>query len=281
MTVALPNDRGAGGIHRPEGLPEPVRLLLHTIEWRTRFAMQVVRRAVGLAEQRQFGVQSLSDGLTFVLPGIESESVFTYGICDGLLAGGLRSAIRVFNWGLPFPGGFLGNLTRLDRNRRRGVDLAKQIMAYQDEYPGRPVRIIGHSGGCGVAVFAAEALPAERSVHSLVLLSGALSPMYDLSRALARVRRGILATYSHKDHLVLGWGTRLFGTTDRRFCPASGCVGFQVPRDGEADGELYRKLTQIQWHPGMIKECSHWGGHITSACEEFLVSHISPWLNGE
>lgn len=247
--------------------------------WRWRFISNTATRAMGMCQPRTFCEAEVAEGMTFVLPGIESESVFTYGICDGLVNGGLRGGMRVFNWGLPFPGGYLANLTRLDRNRRRAADLAAAIMAYQDRYPEKPVWLVAHSGGCGVAIFAAEALPADRQIEGIVLLSGALSPTYDLRTALARTRRGILNSYSCKDELVLRWGTSFFGTTDRNFCPACGYAGFQIPENlSDDDRRLYGKLRQVAWRRDMADECRHWGGHITSANGQYMARYITPWM---
>ena len=58
---------------------------------------------LGLAERRKFHPDAIATGLTLVLPGIESESIMTYGICDGLVDGGIAGAVKVFDWGLPFP----------------------------------------------------------------------------------------------------------------------------------------------------------------------------------
>ncbi len=196
---------------------------------RLKFAELWVSRGLGLIQPRTLDAALLEKGLTLVLPGIESESVFTYGMCDGLQAGGVEGAIRVFNWGLPFPGGYLANLTRIDRNRRRAKDIADEIVKYQDAYPGRPVHLVAQSGGAGIAVFAAEALPEGRTVDGVVLLGGALSPGYNLARALAKCRKGILNSHSCKDSVILNFGTRLFGTTDRQFTRAAGCVGFTEP----------------------------------------------------
>lgn len=256
-------------------LGELWRLGRANLAWRTRFLWLFWRRAVGIIPPRRFSTAHLAQGLTFVLPGIEAESVFTYGMCDGLLAGGIAGAIRVFNWGMPFPGGYLGNLCHYSRNRRRAGDLAAQIIAYQDAYPDRPVHVVAHSGGAGIAVFAVEALPADRSIQGLVLLNGALSPTYDLSGALARTERGILNSYSCRDRLVLDWGTRFFGTTDRKFVRACGSVGFARP--ASADATLYEKLHQFCWTPEMAHS-AHLGGHVTSCTEGFLEHYIAPWL---
>lgn len=283
MTLAL----GRPTTSQPEEIcakPTPwvvtqYRRAINSIIWRYRFISNWTTRAMGMCEPRTFSQEEIAEGMTFVLPGIESESVFTYGICDGLLEGGLRGAVRVFNWGLPFPGGYLANLTRVDRNKKRAADLAAAIMRYQDEFPDKPVWLVAHSGGCGVAVFAAEALPADRKIEGIVLLAGAISPTYDLRKALSRTHRGILNNYSCKDEMVLRWGTSFFGTTDRQFCPACGYAGFTIPDHlSSEDRQLYAKLKQIAWQKEMADTCRHWGGHITSASGVYMARHVAPWM---
>jgi pimeloyl-ACP methyl ester carboxylesterase len=249
---------------------------------RTRFAALWVQRGLGLIQPRTLDAALLDQGMTFVLPGIESESIFTYGMCDGLQDGGVEGAIRVFNWGLPFPGGYLANLTRVDRNHRRGLDLAQEIVRYQDAYPGRPVHLVAQSGGAGVAVFAAEHLPEGRTIDGIVLLGGALSPTYNLSKALTKSRKGVLNSYSPRDYVILNWGTSVFGTTDRQFVPACGCVGFSEPAELTAEEQLlYReKLAQLAWRQEMADTCHNWGGHISSGGEAYLARYIAPWVRG-
>jgi pimeloyl-ACP methyl ester carboxylesterase len=280
-SLVLPRNRS-----RPSNKPSlnrrAKRRLLQVREFatlRTRFAAQWVNRGLGFVQPRTLNPALLDQGLTLVLPGIESESVFTYGMCDGLADGGVPGQIRVFNWGLPFPGGYLANLTRIDRNRRRAIDIAHEITKYQDAFPDRPVHVVAQSGGAGLAIFAAEALPQNRQIDGIVLLGGALSPTYNLAKAMRKTRKGILNSYSSKDALVLRWGTRLFGTIDRQFTPACGCVGFSIP-DSLTDDErrLYdQKLHQLPWCLDMI-DCHHLGGHLSSGSQAFLARKIAPWL---
>ena len=276
----------AGSIHIPAfpKVPRRAKYLWYTLRGeatsRVAFLWLWARRGLGIVQPRTLDPALLHHGLTLVLPGIESESIFTYGMCDGLYAGGLPGAIRVFNWGLPFPGGYLANLSRIDRNRRRAADIAQEICHYQDAYPGRPVHLVAQSGGAGLAVFAAEVLPEGRLIDSLVLLGAALSPTYNLARALAKTRKGLLNSYSTRDSFVLGWGTRLFGTMDRKFTFAAGCTGFQTPPGLRPDEErLYAaKLLQQPWTPEMAEAGRHYGGHISCGCETHLAEHIAPWM---
>ena len=87
------------------------------------------------------------------------------------------------------------------------------------------MHLVAQSGGAGVAVFAVEALPPGAMVDGVVLLGEALSPTYNLAKALAKTRKGILNSHSSKDSVILNWGTHLFGTTDRQFTRAAGCAG--------------------------------------------------------
>ncbi|MCL2640982.1 MAG: hypothetical protein FWD53_09075 [Phycisphaerales bacterium] len=250
------------------------------VNLRMRFTSLWLRRGLGMVQPKTLDPALLKHGLTLVLPGIEAESIFTYGMCDGLADGGVPGQIRVFNWGLPFPGGYLANLARIDRNRRRAKDIANEIMTYQDAFPNRPVHLVAQSGGAGVAVFATEQLPLDRPIDGIVLLGGALSPTYNLSAALARTKKGILNSYSARDLFVLHLGTSIFGTTDRQFTPACGCVGFRVPEElAEEHRRAYdEKLQQLAWTPEFVDRCQYWGGHFSSACEVFLADKIAPWI---
>jgi pimeloyl-ACP methyl ester carboxylesterase len=261
-------------------VPRRAKYFWHVLSVRGAFVALWIRRGLGLVPPRPVDPALLDRGLTLVLPGIESESVFTHGMCDGLQAGGLPGAIGVFNWGLPFPQGYLANLTWIDRNRRRAGNLAREICGYQDAFPGRPVHLVAQSGGAGVAVFAVEALPANRQIESLVLLGAALSPTYNLSRALGKVRRGILNSYSARDTFVLGWGTRVFGTTDRQFTRAAGCTGFQTPAQLTPEEErLYAaKLVQMPWTPEMAESGRHYGGHTSCGSATHVAECIAPWM---
>lgn len=290
MTIAysqlltLPHAKAGKKLALPS-VPKRAKNILHGIStwvaFRYRFMSLWIRRGFGIVQPRTLDPKLLEDGLTLVLPGVESESVFTYGMCDGLHDGGVKGAIRVFDWGLPFPGGYFANLTRIDRNRRRAADIARAICDYQDQYPGRPVNLVAQSGGGGIAVFAAELLPHGRTVDSIVLLGPALSPTYNLARALAKTRKGILNSYSTRDCYILGWGCRIFGTTDRKFTAAAGALGFHMPENlSSAEKQLYdEKLVQLEWCQEMADHGTHWGGHICCGSEIYLSQHIAPWMN--
>ena len=216
-------------------------------------------------------------GVVFALPGIEGPGFWIRDIALGLDEGGVAEAIEVYDWTNDLPGGFIINLADLNRNRRRARQLAQRIIEYQNHYPGRPVHLVGHSGGAGVAVLTLEALPPGREIESAILLAPALSPACDLTVALRRARCGIYNLYSSRDVSLLRVGTSLLGPIDRKFGVAAGAVGFRMP-DGlpEADRVLYaERLRQVPWNPGM-KALGADGSHLGWASRKFAREYLAP-----
>ncbi len=223
----------------------------------------------------------LDRGLTIILPGIEAAGPFPEDIREALSAGDVPGAKRIFYWGLPMPEGYLPNLMWISRNKIKAAELAGEIAEYQDAFPGRPVHIVANSGGAGPAIFAIEMLPPERKIESLVLLGGAVSDGYDLRKALERTRRGILNCHSDRDGGVLGLGTLVFGSADRRHSWSCGFKGFRLPshlRTDSAAKAAYLRLFQIAWHPNMADECDHFGSHDFAAAPAFVRRYVAPWL---
>src|SRR5262249_41202816 len=143
-----------------------------------------------------------------------------------------------------------------------------------------PVFLVAKSGGSGVVVKALELLD-DGSVERVVLLAPALSPGYDLARALRAVRRELVVFWSPLDMLILGAGTRLFGTIDRIKTVAAGMVSFRVPGPDEPDrGRIrqYAKLRQVRWRLEMATTL-YFGGHIGPDCPLFLRKYVIPLLN--
>lgn len=249
-------------------------------------------------------------GYILVLEGIDFNVWQMAGTYHGLRDAGIDAAIDVPDWGYRnvFNSGYR-NLSDLPNNRRLCEQFARRIGDYLREYPGRPVDIIGYSGGGALAVMTAEALPPGVTLDRIILLGAALSPDYDLSTALSRCRRGIVNFYSSADCLVLGAGTKLYGTIDRRKTPAAGHVGFRVPqeardirgagppgeprpaadtrpgrprgdastRPGGPQGGPYAKLTQIAWTPSMWR-LGHDGGHFGWVARQWTAEVVAPWL---
>ncbi len=221
------------------------------------------------------GPERLKQGLVLVLPGIEGEGLLNHDICHGLGDAHLPDAIEIFDWTRGRRRLF-HNLMGLSRNRQQAALLANRIRQYRRQYPERPVHLVAHSGGTGIAVMAMERLETACPVTGAIFLGSALSPEYNLGPALQRSGFGIYNLYSRYDFFYLGFGTRTFGTIDRRLRLAAGKVGFRVP-DGldVAATELYRtRLHQVAWRKQWL-DAWHGGGHTGWADRRFCREWLS------
>ena len=228
----------------------------------------------GCRSQLVLKPEDLEEGLVIVLPGIDGRMPYNEAACRTLCDDGVAAAVELRDWTAPL--GPLYNQSAVLRNREVASFLAARIRSYQRAYPGRRVFLIGHSGGTAIAVWAAEALPPGSEVDGIILLGSSLSPGYDLSRALARSRGGIVSFHSDLDGGLLGIGTILFGTMDGLHTVSAGKVGFRPPPGADASGQ-YAKLFQIAWQPSMIKD-GHGGGHFDYMGPSFLSARVGPLL---
>lgn len=217
-------------------------------------------------------------GLVVILPGIEGESELNRNVRRGLVAAGIHRALPIYNWGRPVPlVGMLANQVDFLGNRIAGVGVAKMILRYQDSYPGRSVVVVGHSGGGGIAVFAAEALPEDQPIDGLVLLSASISAGYDLTKALHRCRKGIVNFSNPGDVALLGLATTVVGNMDGGRGPSAGLVGFDKPRSGARPEkrQAYRKLYQVRLSGEMAGNGS---AHASTTRVGFVSRHVAPWV---
>ncbi len=240
------------------------------------FVFSVVSLSGCTIPKRLNSVERQRWGKVFILPGIEGKGPANRNIALGLEKGGASSAIEIFDWTTGLPAAYVVNLVTLERNKRQAAALADRIVAYRDLYPDRPVVLIGHSGGGGVAVLALEALPPGRQIDMAILLAPAISPDYDLSTALRRTRNGIVNFHSRRDVGFLGVGTTIFGRIDRRHGPSAGAVGFKPPEDlGEEDTALYReRLMQVGWDKSLRKFGAS-GSHFGWVNQKFVATYLA------
>ena len=212
-----------------------------------------------------------------VLPGIEGQSLLNHSMARGLADGGVRSAIEVFDWTTGVILMFLYHLRSSRRHKVQSEKIARRIVEYQRAYPGRPVHLVGHSGGGAMAVFSLERLPADVKIASAILLLAGISPRYNLARALAHVEQGIFNFHSRFDVFFLGLGTVAFGTMDGPHTVSAGKVGFRVPDKLDAsERELYEKrLHQVPFRAAMIADFN-FGGHMGVSNRAFVARHVAP-----
>lgn len=229
--------------------------------------------------QRYVSESRLERGLVIVLPGIEGRSPFNEAICRGLDAGGVDSAIELYDWTSGVPFNFIWNLWSSRRNHQQAANVAERIARYQLNYPGRPVVLVGQSGGCAIAAWACESMRWGRKVDGVIMLAAALSPGYKLTTALNGASRGIVNFYSSRDVLLLWAGTKIYGTMDGRHSISAGNVGFSVPR-GKRRREEYDKLYQVPWRSEMART-GHVGMHLTSGTASFVARYVAPLVKAE
>ena len=147
------------------------------------------------------------------------------------------------------------------------------LLAERRDHPGSRITVTAHSAGSGIIAWALEQLPDDVTIDSLILLAPALSPGYDLSRALTHVRERAFVFFSPHDSTVLGFGTRMFGTVDGPKVDASGRVGFTMPPG--ADANQYAKLVQIPYRVAWAR-LDNIGDHIGTMERAFAREVLAP-----
>jgi pimeloyl-ACP methyl ester carboxylesterase len=238
------------------------------------FLVAPLGRLLGGRWVRRLEPERLDRGLILILPGIESQSFLNISILHGLLDADLPHALEIFDWTTGWNPLFLYHLRGWRRNRRMVERLARRIQEYQRDHPGRPVWLVGHSGGGAISVLTAESLPEIAAVSGLILFGPALSPDYPLGPALRRTQHGIWNFHSRGDWLFLGLGTFLCGTLDGCHGPAAGFVGFRVLSEAPADEP---PLVQIPYEFAMLLAFNA-GGHFGCANRVFVAEHVAPIL---
>jgi pimeloyl-ACP methyl ester carboxylesterase len=224
--------------------------------------------------------ERLDAGLVVILPGIEGESQANQNIRNGLNNAGIDRSLQIWHWGRPVPGvGMILNQMDFLGNYLAGERIAQRIMEYQDEHPGRPVHIIGHSGGGGIAVFAASALPKDRTISGVVLLSASISSNHDITRALNRCSNGIVNFYNTDDGALLGLATTVLGNVGGAHGPSAGLMGFNMPKTSASDDKqlAYQKLYQVKINDMVSSGAT---AHFAATEPHFVASYISSWISG-
>ena len=226
-----------------------------------------------------FPPESERSGIILVADGIGGLDLCGTGLIHVAAKSRLPHHVQLVSWGHGF-GHWHRDLTDVENHELQAANIVREVQEFRERKPLAPIFLVGKSGGTGVVVKALESLP-ERSVESTVLLSSALSPTYNLSLALQAVRSHIISFWSPLDVFILGAGTRIFGTIDRKRAVSAGLVGFQVP-DGldETARSLYQKLHQIRWSPTMAST-GYLGGHVGPDNPAFLRKYVLPLLRVE
>ncbi|MDA7503801.1 alpha/beta hydrolase [bacterium] len=216
----------------------------------------------------------LDRGCVFVLSGIQGKSPIEFGVARGLNDAGVRSGIVIFEWTTGLWPLFLFHLRAKFWHRRMAKKLANAIVEYQSKYPGRPVFLLGHSGGAGLSLMAANELPDGNKLSGIILLGPAVSPIFPLDSALTKTEQGIWNFHSILDCLFLGIGTILAGTMDGKHRPSAGMVCF---KGTSIKDKSEPQLHQLGYSFKMISQW-HFGGHFGYSNRVFIANEVAPLI---
>lgn len=220
-------------------------------------------------DQDQLTEAALDRGVVFILPGIEGKGPNSDSVKDGLRRAGVPYGLAVYEWGRPVPVlGVLLNQVDVLSNRVMAETLAQRIAQYREAHPQGKVYLVGHSGGGGIAVFAAESMSGDTQVDGVVLLSASVSAGYNLDKALAHSRSGVVNFWSPADVAILMIGTSLAGNVDGMHGPAAGAVGFS---------HTPPRLYQVEWSERMAFAGNN-GGHMDTVGSLFVSQYVAPWI---
>ncbi|MBW7904725.1 MAG: hypothetical protein LC135_08925 [Phycisphaerae bacterium] len=237
----------------------------------TRFAALIVAVAVlvvAVGCAPNFGPNA-KNGIVFYCPGASNTDLGDVPIRKGLQDAGFRGEVNVFYWSLapvPIVGVAIDQYAKYAR--LRAGTLARDIEAYIDRFPGRPVTVIGLSAGTGVALWAVGELRHGYEVDNVVLLSSSLSSTFDASWALQRVRGRVYVFYSPND-AVLSGPMRFAGTIDGSFTDEPvGLVGLRSP-------DPAGKIQNIPYS-AEFASYGYYGGHTDSTASGFIRAVVAP-----
>lgn len=206
------------------------------------------------------------------VPGIAGETPIDHALVDGMKGGGFSGTSEIYDWTGENKG--ISALRNRERNEKQSQLIADKIIARRKAHPAGQIVITAHSGGTGLVVWALERLPAEVKVDGVLLLSPALSPDYDLSKALSHIKGKLYTFSSTMDYFVLGIGTKLFGTIDRKSGDSAGRVGFVKPADA-ADPKQYDKLVSCPYENAWTR-FGNIGDHVSVMSQRFSENVLTP-----
>ena len=222
-----------------------------------------------------YSQDQLHQGYTIVLPGILGRGPWDHSLAKNLKTAASPQAVEICDW-TKGPVLFVYNAMAEKRKRAQARQIAQRIVEYQTRYPGRPVHLVGHSGGANLAVFALEALPPEHRIESATLLGAGMPRNYDLTSALTHTKSGVHNYYSYLDIPVSMVFSGLLTVVRGHPQPIAGAIGFQPREEGQATGAP--QLVQHRYGMDMLPT-GHWGGHFGWTVGPFVRKQLAPLLS--
>ena len=175
-------------------------------------------------------------------------------------------AVEIRTWGQPLL--TLRNLRAYTRNLAVARDLAVELARWRHAHPTSKLYLLGYSGGGGVAALVASGLAPEIAIDRLILVAPAISPDYPMAESVLPHVTKFVASFASKRDIQVGWGTRTFGTIDRRFTASAGAVGFRSTSP---------KLLELHWSRDDLRY-GHHGNHWSYLGRRWQAARLLPAL---
>jgi len=206
-------------------------------------------------------------GRVLILPGVGNTRFHLAGFVAATEAQLPRFDVEVRTWGKPFL--TIHNLRAHERNVATAASIAEEIAAWRRANPDAPFYLVGYSGGGGMATLVTAALPADVAIDRLVLVAPAISPDYPLAAEVLPHVREFVVNYASKRDLQVGWGTRTFGTIDRKNTASAGAIGFAAADE---------RLLQYHWSAADAP-FGHAGNHLAYLNGRWQAEKLLPALD--
>ena len=212
-------------------------------------------------------VPSQAEGRLLILPGVGNTRFHLAGFVAAAETQLPGFDVEVRPWGVPFM--TIHNLRAHERNQAVAEGIAAEIAAWRRAHPDAPFYLVGYSGGGGMATLVTAALPNDVSIDRLVLVAPAISPDFPLEQEVLPHVREYVVNYASERDLQVGWGTRTFGTIDRKNTASAGAIGFAAPHE---------RLLEYRWSTADLS-VGHAGNHLAYLGGRWQAAKLLPALD--
>ena len=207
------------------------------------------------------------EGCVLILPGVMNVTFYLAWLKRMIREAYPSYDVDARRWGLPL--GWVANLRAYAQNQRTAQAIADELVAYRAQHPNAQIALVGYSGGGGLAVTIAAALPDPVTINRLLLIAPAISPEFPLVQRVLPKVTDFVVNYASRRDLQISLGTTIFGNMDRTKRAGAGAVGFSAQ---------HPKLIQVHWHPGM-RRYFHFGYHLSYLAPPWQRRYLLPALD--
>ncbi|MEM9410028.1 MAG: hypothetical protein AAGA30_02875 [Planctomycetota bacterium] len=207
-----------------------------------------------------------------ILPGVLGKQFWDENLLHGIQNSVFQGEAEIYDW----TNGPLAIAQNIGGSDIESDFLTQRIVDFKTQFPNRPLFLIGHSGGCRMALNCVENLPYGSSlVERIILLSPCMESRYDLCRTINRTSKGIVAYRSPLDIPISVPLTTVHGLAKGKLSASAAVIGFQIPNhlDFQQRAFYTSKLAQRTYHPKMLNT-GHIGGHFGWTLPSFAATYI-------